>query len=314
MKKPDRRTKWEGKERQKRRLSPRTAAWIVVILALLASVLVSVGLTGQKTKIVLPNGSAAATPTASETQSFTLSDADITKDNVQQVIADLRRPDSYSLSIKNTVYWDTDWSECQVNLYVLDGVSLTEYYNTTQEVDRYELIKGKKYYSWRVGQKKFHKGKNGSVTADQNSMIPTYESIAQVDRQAVTDAGLRTVNSEPCVYCVVNDEKSGYTITYYVSTVTGLLMQADYTEKDTLVRSVIVTAVENTAPGAEKFVLPNGRNVVTGVKSDPPTTAPTTTADSTTVSTDDTQSTTVSDASNTGSASENGETATITQE
>lgn len=311
MKLPYRKSGEGNKKSTRRRLTPKTAAWIVVIIALIAAVAISTGLMGGRTSISLPDGSGTQNQkAASEEQSFTLSDADITVDNVQQVIADLSRPDAYSMAIQNTVYWDTDWSACQVDLYVQDGVFLTEYYNTTQEIERYELIDGDVYYSWRAGKTKYHKGKTGSVTADQNSMIPTYETIADLDKDSITEAGLRTVNTEPCIYCVVEDEDSGYTITYSVSTVTGLLMQADYTKGDTLVRSVVVTTVDSNAPSSDKFVLPDGLNVVTGVQSSVSTTTDSTTDTTTdTTTTDDT--TTVTDGTDTTDTTEG--TATVTE-
>ncbi len=263
--------KQDSRQPRKRRpfLRPRTATWIVGIIVLLFAVGFSVGLFGgNRHSITLPDGSATQEDMTQEEQQFILTDADITVDNVQQVIDSLERPDAYSMAIDNTVFWDQDWSTCQVNRYVRDGVSLTEYLNTTQETERYEMIDGDTYYSWRVGKKKYHTGSSGSFSADQVSMIPTYETILDADPSEITDAGLRTIDGVPCVFCVLLDEDSGYTITYSVSTVTGLLLQAEYTRGDELVRSVSVTALDTAPPDETLFTLPDGSNPVTGAKAD----------------------------------------------
>ncbi|MGN1014514.1 MAG: hypothetical protein ACI4PM_04045 [Butyricicoccus sp.] len=249
--------------KRRRRLTPKMSVWLAVIVVLLIALAASIGLFGgNDNPISLPDEQSTKPEAAQEEQGFTLSDADITVDNVQKVIDELERPESYTISIDNTVYWEQDWNSCQVNQYVLDDLFLTEYMNTTQEPYRYELIQGDTYYSWRVGKKKYHTGKTGSLTTDQAAMIPTYETIVDLDKKSITDAGLREIDGVPCVYCVVEDEDSGYTITYSVSTVSGLLVQAQYTRKGELVRSVDVTNVDTNAPDSSKFVLPDGTSLV----------------------------------------------------
>ena len=243
--------------------APRIAACLVVVAALIIAVALSTGLFGRSSDhISLPVGSADPAKPTVEKQNYQLSDADITLENVQQVIEQLRRPEAYSVAIDNTVFWDQDWSTCQVNQYVRDGVCLTEYLDTTQEIERYEMIDGNTYYSWRAGRKSYHKSSTGSVTADQTAMIPTYETIVDTEPSELTDAGLRSVGTIPCIYCVVKDPMSGYTITYSVSTVTGLLVQADYSRGDEIVRSVSVTAVNTETPEKELFELPDGTQVL----------------------------------------------------
>lgn len=252
----------DGQE-SRRPIAPRVIAWTAVLIALLLAVAASIGLFGGSSDhISLPAGSAAAPQPTVETQNYTLSDADITLDNVQQVIEQLRRPEAYSVAIDNTVFWNQDWSTCQVNQYVRDGVCLTEYLDTMQEIERYEMIDEETYYSWRAGRKNYHTSSTGSVTADQTAMIPTYETIVDTEPSELTDAGLRSVNGIPCIYCVVEDPMSGYTVTYSVSTVTGLLVQADYSRGDEIVRSVSITAVNMDTPDKELFELPDGTQVL----------------------------------------------------
>lgn len=259
-----RENRWIEKLRQIQ-LTPRFVVGIAVIVVLLIVVAAAIGLFGGSSQsIALPSGSGESGPaTVEEEQEFTLTDADVTLENVQQVIEDLKRPDSYSASIDNTVYWSEDWSTCQVNQYVRDGYYLTEFYNTKQDVDRYEMIVDDTYYSWRVGNKKYYTARTGTVTADQTSMIPTYETIVDADPDEIADAGIKTIGGAPCIFCEMKDEASGYTITYYVSTVSGLLARAEYTRDGQLVRSVAMTSLDQSEPDSKIFELPDGSNPLT---------------------------------------------------
>lgn len=253
----------ELSDRPRPSAAPRIAACFAVLAALIIAIVLSTGLFGRSSDhISLPTGSADPAQLTVEKQSYQLADAEITLENVQQVIEQLRRPETYSVAIDNTVFWDQDWSTCQVNQYVRDGVCLTEYFDTTQEIERYEMIDGDTYYSWRAGRKSYHRSSTGSVTADQTAMIPTYETIVDTEPSELTDAGLRSVGNIPCIYCVVQDPMSGYTITYSVSTVTGLLVQADYSRGKEIVRSVSITAVNTEVPDKERFELPDGTQVL----------------------------------------------------
>lgn len=92
-------------------------------------------------------------------------------------------------------------------------------------------------------------------------MIPTYETVVSASKQSISAAGERTVNGESCIYVTVQAD-NGYSLTYWVSTVSGLLIQADYTKEGDLVRSVVLDNIQSKEPDDAWFQLPDGTNLL----------------------------------------------------
>ena len=218
----------------------------------------------NKNEIVLPHGSANAEyhDVITEQTQYRLTDTDITIDNVQQVIESLARPTAYTASITNTLYWDDKWNDIQAMQYVRDGVYLTQHNDVNGNAERFEAICGETCYAWRRGSNTQYIGAAGAVSADDMSMIPTYETVIQQDRKNITEAGIRTVDGISCIYVTVVNAQTGYTLTYWISTVNGLLVQADYTKGSTLVRSVVVNEIQLEMPAESLFVMPNGTSLL----------------------------------------------------
>lgn len=247
----------------KKTITPRRTAWIIFFGALALAVFFAAALPGGSSGIVLPDGSAAdAHDVITEQTEYRLTGADITKDNVQQVIASLARPSAYSASVTNTLYWDGDWKEIQAVQYVRDGVCLTEYDDAEGNAEQFEAVSGDKYYAWRRGGSAQYSGSTGTVSADDIGMIPTYETVIEEETESILEAGLRTVSGESCIYVTVADAETGYSLTYWVSTVSGLLVQADYTCGSELVRSVVIDDIQQEPPAASLFVMPDGNSLL----------------------------------------------------
>ena len=70
------------------------------------------------------------------------------------------------------------------------------------------------------------------------------------------------MNGESCIYVTVADANTGYSLTYWVSAVSGLLVQADYTRGSELVRSVVVSDIQQEEPAASLFVLPDSTSLL----------------------------------------------------
>lgn len=245
------------------KMTSRRIAWTVFIAAVVLAVICVAVLTGGNAGIVLPQGDGQDfRHVVTEQTQYQLTSADITTENVQQVVASLARPEAYSASVTNTLYWDGAWKEIHAVQYVRDGVCLTQYNDTVGNAERFEAVKDGSYFAWQPGSSAQYTGATGSVTADDLSMIPTYESLVQADAQQITEAGLRTVDGVSCIYATVNDAASGYCLTYWISAVSGLLVQADYTQENELVRSVVVDQIQQEQPLESLFVMPDGTSLL----------------------------------------------------
>lgn len=240
---------------------PRHTALLVFACVLLLTVVTVLCLGGKGSGIALPTGS--GTPAEQvEQNGYRRTNASITVDNVQQVIASMSRPEAYTASVTNTLYWSGSWETIYAMQYVRDGVCLTGYFDTEGNVERYQAIKGDQYYAWRNGGTVQYTGAAGVVSADDMSMIPTYETVVQEEKDSILAAGERTVNGEACIYVTVSDSQTGYSLTYWVSAVSGLLVQADYNRGTELVRSVVIDNIQQEEPSEGFFLLPDGTSLL----------------------------------------------------
>lgn len=241
---------------------PKHTALLIFACVLLLAVVTVFCLSGNGSGISLPAGSAAALEEQTEQDSIQRTTANITVDNVQQVIASMNRPKKYTASVTNTLYWNDSWETIYAMQYVRDGVCLTGYFDTEGNVERYQAIKGNQYYAWRNGSTVQYTGAAGVVSADDMSMIPTYETVVQEEKASILSAGERTVNGEACIYVTVSNSQTGYSLTYWVSAVSGLLIQADYNRGSELVRSVVIDNIEQDEPAEGFFVMPDGTSLL----------------------------------------------------
>lgn len=253
----------EQKKNAVRWKKPQHMGVIVFFCAVLLAVMASFMLEGKHTGIVLPVEKIESV-SATEKTGYRRMDAKITVDNVQQVIESLKRPEAYSASVVNTLYWTGSWENINAMQYVRDGVCLNAYFDADGNIDRYQAIRDDRYYAWRNGSTTQYIGSTGSVSADDVSMIPTYETVVKEEKEDIIAAGERTVDGESCIYVTVHDEETDYNLTYWVSTVSGLLIQADYNRAGELVRSVVINNIQREEPTKSMFQLPDGSSLLTG--------------------------------------------------
>lgn len=234
---------------------------LVVAAAIIAVVLGNV-LPEHSRKIAFPQDNVLSQGVVTEKAPFHLSDTSITTENVQRVVESLSRPEAYTAAVTNTLYWNGTWATITADQYVRDGITLIAYHNTEGIEERYEAERDGLYYAWRRDGSSQYSASAGSIDRDDMSMIPTYETVVELDQDKITDAGMRTVNGEACIFVTVMDEKDSYQLTYWISTVSGLLIQADYTRDGELARSVAVGDIREEIPSATRYVLPDGTTLL----------------------------------------------------
>lgn len=240
----------------------------VLVSLLFLSYLLSSGLLHQSdTGIVLQNGTEDAPTVTPDSQLLTIqSVADVTvgTDNAQQIIASLTRPDAYSCSIENKLYYDGGSSSLRCRRYVYDTLVRTDMINDTGTLQSTLLRDGETAYAWSAGDTTAYKGQWGDFSDDAAAMLPTYEDVLSEGIE-LTSAGRRDIDGEPCI--MVEYEQGGYRCVYFVSAATGLLKSASFYNGDTLVREVTVSGLKTETPSEDLFTLPDGQDLL-GEKSD----------------------------------------------
>ena len=237
------------------------AAVLVALLAL--SYVLSSGLTHRRdTGIILPDDSADAPVVSQGSQMLTaqsVADVEISTDNAQAVIASLTRPETYSCTIENTLYYDGGSSVLRCRRYARDGLVRTDTLGDAGAVQSTLLRDGDTAYAWNAGDSTAYQGAWGDFTDDMAAMLPTYEDVL-ADGVQLLDAARQDVAFEPCI--MVSFEQGGYRCVYYVSAASGLLRTASFYSGETLTRQVTVSNLQTETPGEQLFALPDGTSLL----------------------------------------------------
>lgn len=264
------RTKKDGKEpipnKQKTALIAAMCAFVMVITLVLSFVLSSNFFQNDESAIVLPSQINSDDTELGETVDFAAENArkiaqvEITPDNVQQVIASLSRPDSYSCLVSNTLYWDGGSSTLQCKQYVRQTASRVEQLRSSGEVDFVVLQYNGSIYAWDAGSSTYYSGQAGSFTPAQAAMLPTYETVCALPAEQIQQADLLDVSGQPMVRVVAWQD--GRTAEYMISTVTGLLYRAVFTEEGVQTQSIQTSVLSLTQQKDNLFTLPGMEHTV----------------------------------------------------
>ena len=155
----------------------------VLVSLLFLSYIMSSGLLHRRdTGITLPTGEADTPVVTADSQLLTaqsVADVDITTDNVQHVIASLTRPEAYSCTIENKLYYTGGSSSLRCRRYVRDGVIRTDTLTDSGAVRSSIIRRGDTIYSWNADSSAVYEGRAGSFSDDASAMLPTMRMCSQ---------------------------------------------------------------------------------------------------------------------------------------
>lgn len=237
-------------------------AGVLVSLLFLSYVMSSGLLHHRSIGITLPTEKADIPVTSSGSQLLTaqsVADVEITTENVQSVIASMSRPEAYSCTIENKLYYTDGSSSLRCRRYVRDGLIRTDSLTDSGSVRSSMIRKGDTIYSWNADASSVFESSAGDFSDDAAAMLPTYEDVL-ADGVVPLSAGRTTTDGEPCI--IVSFELDGYRCAYSISASSGLLKSASFYSGDTLTRSVTVSGMVIDQPDKAYFLLPNGKNLL----------------------------------------------------
>ncbi|MGI6039479.1 MAG: hypothetical protein ACOYBG_04635 [Eubacteriales bacterium] len=194
--------------------------------------------------------------------SFPVEYLDITPENVQSVIKNLRRPENYTIEIEVEYHWSSGSSKVTRRTWGAGGVVRWQQFDLTGNPTINYICTDEAIYVWEEGEKSYITYDNGEFSIDDYGQIPTYEDILGADKADIVSASYEDQNSVPCVKTVIVDRESGYTKVYWVALESGFLWNAELLEGDrTIYRmSVIPTSFSTDRPNTSIFSLPDGSN------------------------------------------------------
>ena len=93
------------------------------------------------------------------------------------MIASLTRPEAYSCTIENKLYYTGGSSSLRCRRYVRDGVIRTDTLTDSGAVRSSIIRRGDTIYSWNADSSAVYEGRAGSFSDDASAMLPTYEDV-----------------------------------------------------------------------------------------------------------------------------------------
>lgn len=237
--------------------------WGIVIFMVLAVGLMLSGTLRRTSHITLPEPE-LSTDQSSETPG-SIDDAltiiEVTPLTVQAAIETLSRPESYRRTVTVEQLWNNGTGSYEVTVTV-NGLWTRTDRTMPDGRARHTMIGPEKVYIWYNNEGNVFSGPVGVVSADAEQSIPTYEDILNLSAEQITAADYRTISDVYCIYVETAEDDAGYTLRYWVSVDTGLLVAAEKLENGSTVYRMAALSVDDTSSTEESFRLPDGTSVL----------------------------------------------------
>ena len=247
----------------RRNLNRITAA--VLTLAILVVALMLSGSLKRPSRIVLPQEEETAdeTPGVSDSPSGSLTMVTITPQTVQTAIETLARPEVYRRTVSVQQFWSGGSGTVETIVS-----SQAPWLRTDRTLAdgrlRHTLTDGKTTYIWQSDSDTVFEAAAGEISADMEQLIPTYEDVLELPADSIVIADYRTISDVTnCIYVETAVDEFGYSLHYWVSVESGLLVAAEKLQENETVYRMWETAIDLTPVFEEEFTLPDGTILAT---------------------------------------------------
>jgi hypothetical protein len=243
---------------------------ILIALIIGVSLLVSY-LSRDVREIPLPGASASSSPAENSDipEDNGLEFVVVTKDNVQNVIATLNRPVSYTRSVLiENMYEGGMTPPYDIRASVYGGSTAMKISSPGISVNKNVVIAGDRLYIWYDGDKTpyvrpLESPEDGKRSSDEYQMMMSYEDILRLDKSSIKDAGyMEYGGGEKCIYVQYVTELLRYKVKCYISVESGLLIHAEKYDGDKLIYKMTTSDFSPSEPDLSVFELPDGTNPV----------------------------------------------------
>lgn len=201
--------------------------------------------------------------------------AEVTVSTVQQVIATLERPESYSRQVTVQLFQDGEALGTAATAVVADG-GWTRTATTLPDGRVCHAIVGDgRRWVWYDQDAACQEYDAQTRSADLAQRLPTYEDVLAAEEGQLAAAGYQLSGGLPCIYAAVEEEELGYLEEYWVSVDTGLLVCAQSSREGEVFYRMSGYTVETPALPGQAFTLPSKEVLhVTGLPEAKETAAP----------------------------------------
>lgn len=179
----------------------------------------------------------------------------ITPQNVQSVIAALKRPDDYYLETLSELFYDGGSTKYLRRKWVHKDMQRVDIFSG-DTVTMHVVFGKKNAFYWRPSDLNYFKTPVGNFTADEAQMMMVYEDILKRKPDYITSAMLRPYNDEDCIYVEVQDPELAYLERYWVSTKNGILVLGQILKDNKIIYTVQTQKINVAPQGESVFLLP----------------------------------------------------------
>ncbi len=242
----------------KRKLNRITAVFLTLLVLVVAFMLS--GSFRRTTRVVLPQESqqGGQIPGFPGDSTDTLTVVAVAPDTVQAAIETLVRPEQYRQTVSVQQFWSGGNGTTETTAAVLAPWSRLDR-QLADSRQRHILTNGETTYIWYNSEQSALRLPTGSITADMEQSIPTYEDVLQLPVETISAADYRTIGDQvSCIYVETAADAAGYTLRYWVSVDTGLLVAAEKLSGQETVYRMWQTDIDLAPVFTEEFTLPDG--------------------------------------------------------
>ena len=246
---------------------------ILLIALVLVAIALPLGLfvfqDADTPEVILAEGVPPGDATAQTPPQNPLAHVEITVENVQSVIATLERPEYYSREISKTRYWSAGEGSATTRTEIWSG---PEALRIQRDDGENMIFTRNRYYIWFAGGSYIAHpitaamGESFDRMLDEFQGIPSYETVLDVERSQIIEAGytLLVVDGEEqyVIYVEVRGGTLGYVDRYYISLFSGLLVGVETRDGDIPIYRMETIRLRLEMPPEAVFQLPGGRNAV----------------------------------------------------
>lgn len=183
----------------------------------------------------------------------------VTRENVQSVIAALKRPTEYFYETRSELKYTGGTQQYLRRKWVREDVARVDIMNSINSVETHVVYAGDYVYMWRPGYNDYYRAKAGDFTADDTQMIMVYEDILELDVSRIKDAQYTMYEGSPCIYVEAENGDLNYRERYWVSVENGLLLYGQTLSGDDVVYSVKASNIDISPQDKSLFLLPDGK-------------------------------------------------------
>lgn len=242
-------------ERRKRNIVVTLIA-VIIAVAILSSF--GLGIFAPDTaKIVLPVPEPSVSPGGAENEDLVR--VEVTPQTVQNVIATLKRPESYGRSVTVQDIWGDDTlGTTQTQVWVDGGWTRTDATWPGGTV-RHSIVGDGQFWVWYDRGVEVLTGPADEASADlEGQRIPSYETVLDLEPESISVAEYRALDGLGCIYVETEEDAAGHEERYWVDDDSGLLVQAEQLKDGQVVYRMTASALERPAPSDSSFTLPDG--------------------------------------------------------